>query len=88
MIQLADRASALKPSPTLALAAKAKELIAKGKDVISLTVGDPDWDTFPLIKEAAIQSISRCQTKYAPPNGLPELLTEIARRTSHETTLA
>lgn len=87
MIQLADRASALKPSPTLALAAKAKELIAKGQDVISLTVGEPDWDTFPLIKEGAIQSIQKGQTKYGPANGSPELRTEIARRTSQEMSL-
>ena len=48
---LSERAKSLKPSPTLALAAKAKELTAAGKDVISLSVGEPDWDTFESIKK-------------------------------------
>ncbi|MGE0763280.1 MAG: pyridoxal phosphate-dependent aminotransferase [Bdellovibrionales bacterium] len=84
MIKLANRASALKPSPTLALAAKAKELAAKGNDVISLTVGEPDWDTFPRIKQAAIEALEKGQTKYAPANGTPELRQIIATRTSNE----
>ncbi len=84
MIQLAHRAQALKPSPTLALAAKAKELAASGKDVISLTVGEPDWDTFDRIKKAAIESIEKGQTKYAPSNGTPELREAIASRTNKE----
>ena len=84
MIKLANRSLALKPSPTLALAAKAKELAALGKDVISLTVGEPDWDTFPRIKQAAMQALEKGQTKYAPANGIPELRQEIASRTSKE----
>ena len=50
---LSKRLSRLKPSPTLALAAKAKELKAQGQDVISLSVGEPDWDTFDFIKDEA-----------------------------------
>ncbi len=84
MIELAKRAKALKPSPTLALAAKAKELAGQGKDVVSLTVGEPDWDTFARVKQAAISAIERGQTKYAPSNGIPELRAELAKQTSSQ----
>lgn len=78
---LSRRAKSLKPSPTLAIAAKAKELAASGHNVISLSVGEPDWDTFPAIKEAAWQAIQAGQTKYSPSNGTPQLRTAIAHRT-------
>lgn len=84
MSELSRRASALKPSPTLALAARAKELIAKGQDVISLTVGEPDWDTFPSIKAAGLEALNKGMTKYAPANGLPELRQAIADRANKE----
>ncbi|MCB0384963.1 MAG: pyridoxal phosphate-dependent aminotransferase, partial [Bdellovibrionales bacterium] len=78
---LADRVASLKPSPTLALAAKAKELKKQGHDVYSLTVGEPDWDTFEQIKAAGIEAIKSGQTKYAPANGLPELREAICEQT-------
>jgi aspartate aminotransferase len=78
---LSRKARSLKPSPTLAIAAKAKELSAQGHSVISLSVGEPDWDTFPAIKEAGIQAIQAGQTKYAPSNGTPQLRTAIAHKT-------
>lgn len=78
---LSKKAQSLKPSPTLAIAAKAKELAAQGHSVISLSVGEPDWDTFPAIKEVAIQAIQAGQTKYAPANGTPQLRTAIAHKT-------
>jgi aspartate aminotransferase len=84
MVELSNRAKNLKPSPTLALAAKARELKAQGKDIISLTVGEPDWDTFESIKESAIQYIKSGQTKYAPSEGIPELRDIIAKKTSRE----
>lgn len=79
---LSKRARALKPSPTLAIAAKAKELAAQGHHVISLSVGEPDWDTYDFIKEAAWAAIQAGQTKYAPSNGTPQLRTAIAGHTS------
>ncbi len=79
---LSKRARALKPSPTLAIAAKAKELAAQGHHVISLSVGEPDWDTYDFIKEAAWAAIKAGQTKYAPSNGTPQLRTAIAQHTS------
>jgi aspartate aminotransferase len=84
MIELSQRARALRPSPTLALAARARELSAQGQDVISLTVGEPDWDTFATIKAAGIEALQKGMTKYAPANGLPELRQALASRTSTE----
>ncbi len=78
---LSRKARGLKPSPTLAIAAKAKELSAQGHQVISLSVGEPDWDTFPVIKEAGIKALNAGQTKYAPANGTPQLRTAIAHKT-------
>lgn len=78
---LSKKAQALKPSPTLTIAAKAKELQAQGHQVISLSVGEPDWDTPGVIKDAGIQAIQAGQTKYAPSNGTPQLRTAIAHKT-------
>lgn len=77
---LSKKAKSLKPSPTLAIAAKAKELAALGHSVISLSVGEPDWDTFAEIKEAGCQAIQAGQTKYSPSNGTPQLRTAIAHK--------
>ncbi|MCB0415775.1 MAG: aminotransferase class I/II-fold pyridoxal phosphate-dependent enzyme, partial [Bdellovibrionales bacterium] len=81
---LSEKAKGLKPSPTLALATKAKELKAQGEDVISLSVGEPDWDTFENIKKAGIDSIKDGQTKYAPSSGIPELRKVISERTNRQ----
>lgn len=72
-IQLSDRVQQVKPSPTLAVTAKAKELRAAGKDVIGLGAGEPDFDTPDFIKEAAIQAIKAGFTKYTPVGGTAEL---------------
>ncbi|HEX4923191.1 MAG TPA: pyridoxal phosphate-dependent aminotransferase [Bdellovibrionales bacterium] len=78
MIQISERLKKIKPSPTLALAAKASELAAQGHDVISLSVGEPDWDTLPCSAEAGIEAIRKGLTKYSPSNGTPELRKAIA----------
>lgn len=80
MIKLAQRAQLLKPSPILMLAARAGELKAAGNNVISLSIGEPDWDTYDNIKEAAIESIRAGKTKYTPPSGIPELRKAIAQQ--------
>lgn len=77
-MQLSDRARSLKPSPTLALAATAKELAAQGHDVISLSVGEPDWDSFDHVKAKAIEAIREGKTKYTPAAGMPELRKAVA----------
>ena len=70
---LADRVRTLAPSSTLAVQAKAKELRAKGIDVISFGAGEPDFDTPARIKDAAAQAMRRGQTKYTEVDGIPEL---------------
>lgn len=84
-MKLSERASKLKPSPTLKLAATAKEMSAKGLDVIALSVGEPDWDTLSVAKAAGIKAIEGGQTKYTPSAGLPELRKAIAQITSEQT---
>lgn len=84
-MKLSQRATHLKPSPTLKLAATAKEMSQKGLDVISLSVGEPDWDTLKVAKDAAIQAIENGFTKYTPSSGIPELRKAIAQVTSRQT---
>ncbi|MEK6555147.1 MAG: pyridoxal phosphate-dependent aminotransferase [Bdellovibrionota bacterium] len=83
-MKLAQRVQSLKPSPTLALAAKAKELAAQGHKVIALSVGEPDWDTFEVAKAAGIKAIQEGFSKYTPSNGIPELRQAIAKQTEKE----
>ena len=77
---LSQRAKSLKTSPTLFLVAKAKELQAQGHDVISLTVGEPDWPTYPAASEAGIEAIRKGITKYTAANGTIELRRAILER--------
>ncbi len=72
-IKLSARVQAVKPSPTLAVDARAKALKAAGKDVIGLGAGEPDFDTPDHIKEAAIRAIKEGFTKYTAVGGTPEL---------------
>lgn len=81
-ITLAKRVQLLKPSPILMLAARAAELKAAGHNVISLSIGEPDWDTYDNIKEAAIGAIRVGMTKYTPPAGIPELRKAVAEQAS------
>ena len=70
---LANRLSRIKPSATLAVTAKAKELKAAGKDIIGLGAGEPDFDTPDFIKDAAKAAMDSGQTKYTNVDGTPEL---------------
>ncbi len=70
---VADRLSRIKPSPTIAVSTKAKELKAAGRDVIGLGAGEPDFDTPDFVKDAAIEAIKEGQTKYTAVDGTPEL---------------
>ncbi|NPA32644.1 MAG: pyridoxal phosphate-dependent aminotransferase [Aquificae bacterium] len=83
-MRLARRLSHLKPSPTLLITAKAKELRAQGVDVIGFGAGEPDFDTPEFIKEACIRALKEGKTKYAPSAGIPELREEIARKLYEE----
>lgn len=73
VISLAHRVQKVKPSPTLAVAAKASQMRAQGLDIINLGTGEPDFDTPDYIKEAAITAIHKGYTKYTPVDGIPEL---------------
>jgi len=72
-MKLAKRLDAVKPSPTLAITAKAKELKAKGVDVVGFGAGEPDFDTPKVIKQAAVTALDQGFTKYTPTNGILEL---------------
>ncbi|MCM8857441.1 MAG: pyridoxal phosphate-dependent aminotransferase [Candidatus Thiodiazotropha sp.] len=71
--QLSSRVKAVKPSPTLAITARAAEMRAAGKDVIGLGAGEPDFDTPDHIKDAAIKAINDGFTKYTAVDGTPSL---------------
>jgi len=70
---IAERLSAIKPSPTIAVGEKARELEAAGRDIISLGAGEPDFDTPAHIIEAAKKALDDGFTRYTSVNGLPEL---------------
>ena len=72
-IQLSQRVQRIKPSPTLAVTARAKALRAAGHDIIGLGAGEPDFDTPEHIKQAAIDALHAGFTKYTPVDGTPEL---------------
>ncbi|MEM9795387.1 MAG: pyridoxal phosphate-dependent aminotransferase [Pseudomonadota bacterium] len=73
MAFLSDTLSRVKPSPTIAVTTKARELKSAGRDVIGLGAGEPDFDTPQNIKDAAIRAIAEGKTKYTAPDGIPEL---------------
>ncbi len=77
---LAQRVKNLKPSPTLAVDAKAKALKASGVDIVNLSAGEPDFDTPEHIKEAAIKAVRDGFTKYTAVAGIPELKDAIAAK--------
>ncbi|MBV8850720.1 MAG: pyridoxal phosphate-dependent aminotransferase [Methylobacteriaceae bacterium] len=84
MAFLADALSRVKPSATLVATQKARDLKAKGRDIISLSVGEPDFDTPDNIKEAAIKAIERGETKYTPVVGIPQLREAIVAKLKRE----
>jgi aspartate aminotransferase len=84
---LADRLARVKASPTMAITALATELKAAGRDIISLSVGEPDFDTPENIKEAAIAAIRRGDTKYTVFDGRMELKEAVAAKFKRENEL-
>ena len=77
---LSSRVTALKPSPTLAIDAKAKALRAQGVDIVNLAAGEPDFDTPEHIKKAAEEALRAGFTKYTAVAGIPELREAVAQR--------
>ena len=78
----------IKPSPTMAVTSKAREMRAAGRDVIGLGAGEPDFDTPDNIKEAAIEAIKRGDTKYTAVDGTPDLKKAIQAKFSRENGLS
>jgi aspartate aminotransferase len=74
----------VKPSPTMAITSKAREMKAAGFDVIGLGAGEPDFDTPDNIKQAAIDAITRGETKYTAVDGIPELKQAIVEKFARE----
>lgn len=74
----------IKPSPTIAISNKARELKAAGRDVIALSAGEPDFETPENIKEAAIAAIRRGETRYTAVDGIPELKAAIVKKFKRE----
>ncbi len=84
MLILASRLSRIKPSPTIAVSNKARELKAAGRDVIGLGAGEPDFDTPDTIKDAAIRAIQNGDTKYTAVDGTPALKKAICAKFERE----
>ncbi len=81
---LSKRVQAIKPSPTLAVTARAAKLRAEGKDIIGLGAGEPDFDTPQHIKNAAIAAINKGFTKYTSVGGTPELKKAVIAKFKYE----
>ncbi len=84
---LAERLKLIKPSPTIAVSTKAKELKAQGKDIIGLGAGEPDFDTYENVKKAAINSINKGETKYTEVDGVIDLKKAVVDKFKRENNL-
>jgi len=87
VVELSHSIKRIKPSATMAVTQKARELKAAGKDIIGLGAGEPDFDTPENIKKAAIQAINDGDTKYTPVDGTPELKKAIKAKFKRENNL-
>jgi aspartate aminotransferase len=84
MKQLSEKIASIAPSATIAISERAKRMQRDGIDVISLSIGEPDFDTPRHIKDACIDALERGETHYAPSNGIPELLNAISKKITRE----
>ncbi len=80
----ADSLNRIQPSATIAVSTKARQLKAQGRDIISLSAGEPDFDTPINIKEAAIRAMNEGKTKYTDVDGIPELKAAIVEKFKRE----
>ncbi|WP_101067330.1 pyridoxal phosphate-dependent aminotransferase [Roseovarius salinarum] len=87
MSLLSATLSRVKPSPTIAMSARAREMQAQGHDVIGLSAGEPDFDTPEHIKEAGIRAIRDGRTKYTAPDGIPDLKEAIREKFARDNDL-
>jgi len=84
MRPLSTKLAAIAPSATIEITEKARKMQAAGTDVISLSIGEPDFPTPAHITEACIDALRRGETHYAPGKGIPELLKAIAEKIEQE----
>jgi len=84
MRELSGKIGAIAPSATIEISNEARRMQARGIDVISLSIGEPDFDTPKHISDACIDAIRRGETHYAPSNGIPELNEAIAEKLNRE----
>lgn len=84
MKQLSAKVAAIAPSATIEITNKAKKMQREGIDVISLSIGEPDFDTPKHITDACIDALKRGETHYAPSDGIPELLSAISEKIAKE----
>lgn len=84
MRQLSEKIAAIAPSATMEISDAAKNMQRQGIDVISLSIGEPDFETPRHIKDACIDALIRGETHYAPSNGIPELISAIALKIEHD----
>jgi aspartate aminotransferase len=84
---LSESLGRIKPSPTIAITALARELKSSGRDIISLSAGEPDFDTPEHIRTAAKAAIDRGETRYTAPDGIPELKAAIRDKFRRENAL-
>lgn len=87
-MRLSARVQRIKPSPTLAIDSKAKQMIADGVDVVSFGAGEPDFDTPDFIKEAAVAALKAGKTKYTAVGGINELKDAIIAKLKRDNNLA
>lgn len=88
MAFLSDALARIKPSPTMAITALARDLRGEGRDIVSLSAGEPDFDTPDHIRAAGKAAIDRGETRYTSPEGIPELRAAIAAKFARENRLA
>jgi aspartate aminotransferase len=84
MKPLSKKVAAIVPSATIEISNRAKKMQREGIDVISLSIGEPDFDTPKHIRDACIDALNRGETHYAPSNGIPELLSAISEKITGE----
>ena len=80
MIELSERLNAMEESATIAMSRKSRELKLEGKDIISLSLGEPDFNTPQFIKDAALEAMNNNFTKYTPVPGYDDLRKAISNK--------
>src|SRR4029078_8843096 len=85
---LADSLNRIQPSATIAVSTKARQLAAEGRDIISLSAGEPDFDTPQNIKDAAKRALDAGKTKYTDVDGIPELKAAIVAKFKRDNGIA